>query len=39
MAMGGKEYKLKLALQIKQKPPLVKIAERETERDSQRDST
>jgi hypothetical protein len=32
MAMGGKEYKLKLALQIKQKPPLGKSEERERER-------
>jgi len=33
MAMGGKEYKLKLALQIKQKPPLGKSEERERERE------
>jgi hypothetical protein len=36
MAMGGKEYKLKLAPQIKQKPPLGKSEERERERERER---
>jgi len=38
MAMGGKEYKLKLALQIKQKPPLGKSEERERERERERET-